>query len=145
MKNILFLSFCMLTLFSCAQKQQNEEKNEKLIRQYFEYFNKHNWKSLANMYTETADFKDPSLGQGIVKQNREQIIKKYGELSQTFPDVTDKVLNVYSSGENHVIVEFVSTGTAPDSSKFELPICTIFKIENGLITEDFTYYDNFEE
>ncbi|MCF2447282.1 nuclear transport factor 2 family protein [Dyadobacter sp. CY345] len=145
MKKFTFLSLCVLTLFSCTQKQQNDGKNEKLIRQYFESFNKHDWKSLANFYTQTAEFKDPSLGQGIVKQNREQIVKKYSELSQTFPDVTDKVLNIYPSGENHVIVEFVSTGTAPDSSKFELPICTIFKIENGLITEDFTYYDNFEE
>jgi hypothetical protein len=40
---------------------------------------------------------------------------------------------------------FVSTGTAPGSSKFGLPICTVFAIEIGLITKDFTYYDNFEE
>lgn len=32
---------------------------------------------------------------------------------------------------------------APDNSKFTLPICTVFTIENGLITQDFTYYDNF--
>jgi ketosteroid isomerase-like protein len=57
----------------------------------------------------------------------------------------DEVKAVYPSGENHIIVEFISTGTAPDNSKFELPICTIFTIENGKITKDFTYYDNFEE
>jgi hypothetical protein len=39
----------------------------------------------------------------------------------------------------------VSSGTAPDSSKLELPICTILTIENGKITQDFTYYDNFED
>ncbi|WP_262892331.1 hypothetical protein ACN9ML_07985 [Dyadobacter endophyticus] len=44
-----------------------------------------------------------------------------------------------------MIVEFISTGTAPDKSKFTLPICTIFTIENGNITQDFTYYDNFSE
>jgi len=52
---------------------------------------------------------------------------------------------MYSSGDKHVIVEFISTGTAPDNSKFELPICTIFTIENKKITKDFTYYDNFED
>ena len=41
--------------------------------------------------------------------------------------------------------KFVSTGTAPDNSKLELPICTIFKIENGLITKDFIYFVNFEK
>ena len=61
------------------------------------------------------------------------------------PDVKDKVIQTYPSGDNHIIVEFVSSGTAPDNSKFELPICTIFTIENGLITKDFTYFDNFEE
>ena len=62
-----------------------------------------------------------------------------------FPELYDEVIQVYPSGDNHIIVEFVSTGTAPDDSKFELPICTIFTFENGKITKDFTYYDNFEE
>lgn len=119
--------------------------NEKLVKQYFEYFNKHQWAKMADMYTDTADFKDPSLGQGIVKQTREQTIKKYSELNHTFPDINDKVVNIYPSGDKHIIVEFISTGTAPDNSKFELPICTIFTIENGKIIKDFSYFDNFEE
>ena len=118
---------------------------EKLVHQYFDHFNKHDWTKMANMYAETADFKDPSLGLGIVKQTRAQTIKKYSELHQNFPDLHDQVITIYPSGENHMVVEFVSTGTAPDNSKFELPICTIFTIENGLITKDFTYYDNFQE
>lgn len=141
-------------MFSCNKKAETVEtartiadtgNNEKLIHHYFENFNNHDWQNLAGMYTESAEFKDPSLGQGIVKQSREQIIKKYGELSQMFPDVHDKILNVYPSGAKNIIVEFISAGTAPDKSKFELPICTVFTIENGLITKDFTYYDNFEE
>jgi ketosteroid isomerase-like protein len=100
---------------------------------------------MAEMYTDTAEFKDPSLGQGIVKQSRQQIIEKYTELSKMFPDVHDEVVKVYPSGESHIIVEFISSGTAPDNSKFELPICTIFTIEDRKITKDFTYYDNFED
>jgi ketosteroid isomerase-like protein len=100
---------------------------------------------MANMYTETADFKDPTLGPGIVKQTRQQIIDKYSGLNEVFPDIHDQIIQVYPSGDKHIIVEFVSTGTAPDNSKFELPICTIFTIENGLIIKDFTYFDNFDE
>ncbi|MEO6950138.1 MAG: nuclear transport factor 2 family protein [Ginsengibacter sp.] len=123
----------------------NITKNEKIVNQYFDYFNKHEWTQMANMYAETVDFKDPSLGQGIVKQTRQQIIDKYSQLNGIFPDLKDKVIQIYPSGEQNVIVEFISTGTAPDGSKFELPICTIFTIENGIITKDFTYYDNFDE
>lgn len=119
--------------------------NEKLVKQYFEHFNNHDWGKMASMYAEITEFKDPSLGQGIVKQDRNQIIAKYSELNKIFPDLHDEVIQIYPSGDNHIIVEFVSTGTAPDDSKFELPICTIFTIANGLIIKDFSYFDNFEE
>lgn len=115
------------------------------VRTYFDTFNQHDWQKLASIYSPTAEFKDPSLGPGIVKQSRDQFVKKYSELSDTFSDVKDTVVSVYPSGDKHIIVEFVSSGTAPDGTKFELPICTIFEIENGLITKDYTYYDNFEE
>jgi ketosteroid isomerase-like protein len=121
-----------------------DNNNEKLVKEYFELFNKHDWVKMAGMYAEPAEFKDPSLGQGIVSQTREQVIAKYSQLSEMFPDLKDEIVNIYPSGEKHIIVEFKSTGTALDSTKFELPICTIFTIENGIITKDFTYYDNFE-
>lgn len=148
MKQLWILFIAFIAVASCNtknNKNMGNSKNEELIKTYFEYFNKHDWVKMANMYKDAADFKDPSLGQGTVKQTRQKIIEKYSELNKTFPDIHDNVIQTYPSGENYIIVEFVSTGTAPDSSKFKLPICTIFTIENGLITKDFTYYDNFEE
>ena len=119
--------------------------NEKLVKQYFEHFNSHDWTKLSKMYADTSEFKDPSLGQGIVKQTRQQIIAKYSELNKIFPDLHDQIIQIYPSGDKHMIIEFVSTGTGPNNSKFELPICTIFTIENGVITKDFSYFDNFQE
>jgi len=149
MGKIFIILFATLTLASCNNQNQSKimetSRNEKIVKQYFEHFNNHDWKKMSEMYTETVDFKDPSLGTGIVKQSRQQIQDKYADLSKVFPDLHDKVIQIYPSGEKHIIVEFVSTGTAPDNSKFELPICTIFTIENGLITKDFSYFDNFEE
>ncbi|GHA78562.1 nuclear transport factor 2 family protein [Pontibacter akesuensis] len=119
-------------------------ENTELVNRYFDLFNQHDWDMMAELYSETAAFKDPSLGPGIVKQTRAQTAQKYRELNEVFPDLTDTVVQVYPSGEKHVIVEFVSSGTAPDGTTFELPICTIFTIEDGQITKDYTYYDNFE-
>ena len=148
MKSLLTLFFATVTFISCNNHEKASKAtidNEKLVKQYFEYFNNHEWTKMANMYSEIAEFKDPSLGKGIVKQTRQQTIDKYSELNKVFKDLHDQVVQVYSSGDKHIIVEFVSSGTAPDNSKFELPICTIFTIENGIITKDFTYFDNFEE
>ena len=148
MKNLATIIITTLVLISCNEPKITVMKttdNEELVKTYFEHFNKHDWKAMAAMYVENANFKDPTLGTGIVKQTHEQIIDKYSKLNSVFPDLNDKVIAVYPSGDNHIIVEFVSSGTAPDNSKFELPICTIFTIENGLISKDFTYFDNFDE
>lgn len=146
MRKILSVIFILTTITACNNLKTNSmgaTDNEKVVQKYFEFFNSHDWTKMASLYSETADFKDPSLGQGIVKQTRQQIKDKYSELNQAFPDLHDRVIQIYPSGDKFIIVEFVSTGTAPDGSKFELPICTIFTIENGVITKDFTYYDNF--
>ena len=127
------------------EKSITTSNHEKLVKQYFEHFNAHEWTKMAEMYADTADFKDPSLGAGIVKQTRQQTSTKYAELNKIFPNLHDEVVATYPSGEKHITVEFISTGTAADGSKFELPICSIFTIENGKITKDFTYYDNFGE
>ena len=149
MRKILSLFILTFILMGCnnqtKEKTMTTSTNEKLVKQYFEHFNNHEWTKMANMYAETSYFKDPSLGQGIVRQTRQQIVDKYSELNKVFPDLHDQVIQTYPSGDQHIIVELVSSGTAPDHSKFELPICVIFTIENGLITKDFSYFDNFDE
>lgn len=144
MKNICLLLVIAL-LSSCEKKSGTKNANINLVNEYFDHFNKHEWKEMAAMYAPMADFKDPSLGKGIVAQSQKQTEEKYRQLNEIFPDIHDQVVKIYPSGENEVIVEFVSTGTAPDSSAFQLPICTIFTFDKGKIISDFTYYDNFGE
>ncbi|WDF48635.1 nuclear transport factor 2 family protein [Chryseobacterium sp. KACC 21268] len=136
---------CSMTTSCKDSIEKIQAKNEMVIENYFKLFNEHQWKELSEFYVENAEFKDPSFGNGIVKQSKAEFVKKYTELNQVFPDLKDKVIQVYPSGDKNIIVEFVSTGTAPDQSKFELPITTIFTIEDGKITKDYTYYNNFEE
>lgn len=118
-----------------------QNDNIAIAKKLYEYFNAHDWDAMAALYTESAEFKDPSFGQEIVQQTRAETAQKYRELAEIFPDIRDDIVAIYPSGEKHVIVEFISSGTAPDGNKWTLPICTIFTIEDGLITKDFTYYD----
>lgn len=100
---------------------------------------------MAALYADPAEFLDPAFGQKAVKQTRQQTVKKYKEMEAMSKDIRDDVVHLYAAGDKTVIVEFVSSGTAPDGTKWSLPICTIFTIENGLITKDHTYYDNPSE
>jgi ketosteroid isomerase-like protein len=148
MKQILFICLIISLSITCSEKKPQviEDKtaqNAILIDQLYTHFNNHDWAKMASLYSDTAEMKDPAFGTKMVKMSRADIVKKYQELNAMIPDVRDDVVKMYHSG-NHVIVEFVSTGTAPDKSKFELPICSIYTLENGKIAKDFTYYDNFE-
>lgn len=117
--------------------------HEQVVRTLFDYFNKHDWASMAALYADTATFRDPALGIDLVQQTHQDIIAKYKELHKMVPDVKDEITAIYACGDGHVTVEFISTGTGPDGESFRLPICAVLTIENGKITKDFTYYDNF--
>ena len=93
-KTLLALACILVGMSACTtQKPETTSKrNEAIARQLFEHFNNHNWKNMAAMYTETADFKDPSFGKNTVKQTRAQIIEKYSQLQQMFPDIRDSII-----------------------------------------------------
>jgi|SRR4030095_1499707 len=145
MKAALYIITGILLFVSCSTKNENKNPasdNEKIVTQLFAHFNKHEWENVAGLYADSADFKDPVLGIEIVKQTRQQVAAKYKELNGFLPDLNARIINLYPSGSNNIIVEFISTGTSPEGIRIELPICTIFTIENGKITKDYTYYDN---
>lgn len=145
MKTIFYL-LIVFSILSCSNNTHSlkeiQDKNIVTAKSLFENFNRHDWKSMASLYNDTAQFKDPSFGNSVIQQTHQQIIEKYVGLNELFLDITDSVESIYASGERTVIVEFVSKGTAPDSSILRLPICSILTIVNGKITKDFTYYDN---
>lgn len=122
--------------------QETMEKNISIVKDVYRHFNAHDWRAMAALYSDSAEFKDPSFGTGIVRQSRRQTEEKYTALQRMFPDLRDDVVQIYPSGTDHVVVEFVSSATQPDGQRFTLPICTIFELRNGVIVKDFTYYDN---
>jgi ketosteroid isomerase-like protein len=144
--SLCFSIVSLILLSACASEQPADpltaERNIAVARQVFVHFNDHNWKAMAALYADTAEFKDPSFGTGIVRQTREQTEKKYSDMESMFPDIRDDIVRVYPSGSHHVIVEFVSSATAPNGERWNLPICTIFEVRNGVIVKDYTYYDN---
>ena len=142
MKKLILIFSLIIAMFSCNKSSNQSSENQAIIKKLYEHFNKHEWQKMADLYVEVIDFKDPSFGTEITKQTRQQTAQKYSEMEKMFPDVRDEVVQIYDSGNNVVIVEFVSTGTAPDGTKFKMPICSIYTIENGKIAKDFTYYDN---
>lgn len=128
----------LLLAVACSSSSRNT--NAQTARKLFAAFNDHNWQAMASLYAEDALFLDPAFGTKPVSKSRAEIVTKYRELQNTFPNLHDEVVNVYAEDQT-VIVEFVSTGTASDGTTFSLPIVSVLTLENGLIIKDATYYD----
>lgn len=137
MKKILLILFAV-ALQSWMPASDN---NVKTTKKLFELFNKHDWEAMAKLYADPATFLDPSFGIKEVSKTRAETVAKYKGMQETFPDLHDEVVAIYPSGDN-ITVEFVATGTAPDGTKFTMPIITVFTFKDGLIVRDATYYDN---
>lgn len=139
--SVFLMAACQNTTDKNVESSNNQVDNKQLINSFFELFNKHEWEKMATMYSSNPEMKDPAFGPKSITMSQEDIIKKYKELNRMIPDVHDSIITMYPSG-NCTTVEFISSGTAPDSTRFELPICTIFEIRDGKIVKDYTYYDN---
>ena len=132
--------FVLILTMGCQGVAPKENDHKKLVLNFFDAFNRHEWKAMADYYADTASFLDPSLGIDYVRQSRTDVIAKYTEMQKMFPDIHDEVVGVWSA-DDKVTVEFISTGTGPDGKKFKLPIVTVLTIQDQQIIRDATYYD----
>lgn len=129
----------LLILAACSSRSIQHE-NSSAARKLFDAFNNHDWQTMTTLYAEDALFLDPSFGKKFVSKSRSETFAKYSEMEKLFPDIHDEVTAVYPY-ENTVVVEFTSTGSAPDGTKFSLPIVSILTFKDGVIVKDATYYD----
>ncbi|MFZ6002158.1 MAG: nuclear transport factor 2 family protein [Bacteroidota bacterium] len=138
---LIALLFSACTTTVTTEDDSTAVENERLVRAMFEAFNAHAWEKMADYYADSASFLDPSFGIDYVIRSKTETASKYKEMESIFPDIRDDLKEVYTYGDK-VIAEFVSTGTAPDGSRFTLPIVSILTVRDGKIVKDATYYDN---
>ena len=139
MRTILILLVWAIT--ACTSSSSQEEKNSQQVQSMFEAFNRHDWKAMSEHYTDSALFLDPSFGIDYVQQSRNEMIGKYTQMEQLFPNVHDEVVTLFAKGDQ-VAVEFVSRGSSGDSLSFILPISCVLTLRDNLIVKDATYYNN---
>jgi ketosteroid isomerase-like protein len=113
--------------------------NERLIRELFAAFNRHDVEGLAALYSQDAylmssDFQAPRHGPEGVRQT-------YSALFAQLPEIHDEVKTLIVRGDE-AAVEFVSTwGARGQAPAGRLEIATFFKFKNGKIISDITYFD----
>jgi ketosteroid isomerase-like protein len=138
---IIYTIILAACVAGCQSSHSDGDANVARTRQMFDAFNRHDWQAMASYYSEPALFLDPSFGTDYVSKTRQETSAKYAEMEKIFPNIYDEIVGLYPCGDK-VTIEFISSGTATDSSRFRLPIATVLTFKDGLIVKDATYYDN---
>lgn len=136
-----WLMAVVLIAFFGGCNNNEEQQNVELTQKMFAAFNAHNWQEMASCYATDAQYLDPAYGPNLVSKTRQEIVAKYFEMQQMFPNIKDSIVEIQAV-KNQVVVQFVSSGSSGDSIQFRLPICTVLTFANGKIAKDATYYDN---
>jgi steroid delta-isomerase-like uncharacterized protein len=137
MKKMIPALLVLMATTCCLAQHSN--KNIQTARLILDAFNEHDWEKMVSYYADNAVFEDPSFPQPV--NDKTFIAKHHAEMQAYFPDIRDDIKALYPSGD-HVIIEFVSTGTSVKGEKFSLPICTVLTFRDGKVIRDATYYDN---
>src|SRR4051812_1770625 len=101
MKLIISLSASLVLLAGCSTKTEGPVTNENVavVKNMFDAFNRHDWKAMADHYTDSASFLDPSFGKEYVIQSKIALASKYEEMQKFLPDIHDEIVSLYSSGD----------------------------------------------
>jgi ketosteroid isomerase-like protein len=137
--NKFLIVFIGILIVGCTNNSE-ADKNVTIATATFDAFNQHDWEKMASYYSNDALFLDPSYGAEYVTKSRSETMAKYAELQKMFPDIQDQIVGMYPS-DDKVTIEFISTGSISDSTKFKLPIITVLTFKDGLIIKDATYYN----
>jgi len=141
--SFITISWCLIWLAECRPSPVASIRNLDIAQRAFDTFNAHDWEAHANLFSDPCTYLDPSYGEHPVRKTRAEKIQKYRELEQYAPDIRDSITGLLAIGDK-VVVQFISMGTEQTTNgpnRWELPICTIFTIDDGRIVRDDTYYD----
>jgi ketosteroid isomerase-like protein len=136
---VLLSGFGALANADAPPRPSNGSANEQIIRSLFAAFNRHDVDGLAALYAPDAylmssDFAEPRHGP-------EGVRKTYSDLVARLSSVHDEVKTLIVQGDE-VAAEFVSTWRANGKIPAgRLEIATFFKLRNGKIISDVTYFN----
>jgi ketosteroid isomerase-like protein len=137
-----FLTVCIfmsLSVNSLSADAKSVGDSIKAVRSKFTAFNLHYVAAIKDIYSSDAMLNSPDYHDLV---GNKPIAETYKQLFESIPDAEDNVQLLELAGE-HVYVQFVLTGHwngSPDKP-VNVRIISVYKVSDGHIVDDATYYD----
>ena len=140
------LWFALMPLNAYAEHHEDSsEQTRAIVVALFEAFNRHDVDALVALYD--PDIKVFNPGYGEPQYGLEVVRGIYQGHFANIPDVYDKVQRIIVEGDL-AAVEFLGTWAQPTEAdpqaRGSIRIGNFFRIKDGKIIEDLTYYDRMD-
>lgn len=128
-----------LSVVSAHAGAKSGSRSVEAVLNKFAAFNRHNVVAIENIYSGDAVLNSPDYHD---LAGNKPIAETYRKLFDSIPDARDDVEILEFAG-SHVYVQFVLTGHwngSPDKP-ISVRIISVYKVNDGHIVDDATYYD----
>ncbi|MGE5847612.1 MAG: ester cyclase [Ignavibacteria bacterium] len=126
------------------------QDNFKILRDYYDMFNKKDFNRGKNLVDDNAEFQVIPFNMKLSgKEGYLQVVQGW---TNAFPDGLCDITNIIA-GEDGAVVEFIGRGTQtgklvspegeimPTGKHVDVPFCDVIRIKNGKITSLNSYFD----
>lgn len=126
------------------------KENLNVAKKYYELFNKNDFNSLIQLWTDNPSFW--SIPDNQKYAGKEGLKKSFNMWKKAFPDARCDVKNMVANDE-YIVTEFIGTGKHegifetpmgkfdPTNKKVNIPFVEILKLKNGKIENAKLYFD----
>jgi len=140
MRQMLPICVCWgLSLVGTHADAHTQSRSVDVIQSKFAAFNQHDVAAIENIYAGGALLNSPDNRNLI---GNKPIAETYRKIFDAIPDAKDDIVLLEAAG-NHVYVQFVLTGhwNGEVDKPIDVRIMAVYKVAEGHIVEDATYYD----
>jgi hypothetical protein len=137
-----FISVCIcwsLSVLCAPADARTDSRHLQTVQSKFAAFNQHDVGTIEKTYAVGAILNSPEYHNLV---GNKPIADTYRKIFDAIPDAKDNIELIESAG-NHVYVQFVLTGhwNGIQDKPINVRILAVYKVDEGRIIDDATYYD----
>ena len=140
MGQLMTICFCWsVSVIGAHAEAGTQSRSVDVIQSKFAAFNQHDVAAIENIYAGGALLNSPDYRNLV---GNKPIADTYRRLFDAIPDAKDNIELLEAAG-NHIYVQFVLTGhwNGVAEKPIGVRIIAVYKVADGRIVEDATYYD----
>ncbi len=136
-----FSGYMLLMLAACqpgdtSGLEERQTANMQLTKALHKYVNDQDWQAAGQLCADRLRYRGRATQFADTEESRARFLDRYRHMPRAEGRSALEIRQLYPAGKYHVIVEGLTRGDPPDTTR---PVCLIYTIEHNRITRLYAY------